>query len=131
ITGEDAGLIIFGFDSGARGLFDGNRLADHVAENRRLTMGDMLIEGSDGALSLNGDGGISFRAHGTNDWQPHPYEWSNAGFAGDCVFRLQAHVVEHLTANTPLQNTASDYLRNLEIEEAVYHSSEQGRKLTL
>ncbi|MEM7426796.1 MAG: Gfo/Idh/MocA family oxidoreductase, partial [Pseudomonadota bacterium] len=46
ITGEDAGLIIFGFDSGARGLFDGNRLADHVAENRRLTMGDMLIEGS-------------------------------------------------------------------------------------
>ncbi len=131
IAGEDAGLIIFGFASGARGLFDGNRLADHVAENRRLTMGDMLIEGSKGALSLDGDGGISFRAHGSNDWEEHEYAWSNTGFAGDCVYRLQAHVVAHLTEGTPLQNSASDYVRNLEIEEAVYKSSEDGRKLAL
>ena len=131
IAGEDAGMIIFGFASGARGLFDGNRLADHVAENRRLTMGDMLVEGSSGALSLNGDGGISFRTHGSNDWQDHPYDWSKTGFAGDCVYRLQAHVVDHLTKNTPLQNTASDYIRNLEIEEMVYQSSEDGRRLSL
>ncbi len=131
IAGEDAGLIIFNFENGARGLFDGNRLADHVAENRRLTMGDMLIEGSKGALSLNGDGGISFRAHGSNVWKPHNYDWSNRGFAGDCVYRVQAHVVEHLTGSTSLQNTASEYLRNLEIEEAVYQSSEEGRRLAL
>ena len=131
IAGEDAGMIIFGFANGTRGLFDGNRLADHVAENRRLTMGDMLIEGSDGALALNGDGGISFRGHGSNEWQEHNYAWSNTGFAGDCVYRLQAHVVEHLTKGTPLQNTASEYLRNLEIENAVYQSSEEGRRLSL
>ena len=35
-------------------MFDGNRLADHKAENRRLTMGEMLIEGSKGTLRLNG-----------------------------------------------------------------------------
>ena len=39
---------------GARAMFDGNRLADHKAENRRLTMGEMLIEGSKGTLRLNG-----------------------------------------------------------------------------
>ena len=31
IAGEDAGLILFDFANGARGLFDGNRLADHRA----------------------------------------------------------------------------------------------------
>ena len=47
IKGEDSGYIVFQFRSGAKGLFDGNRLVDHVAGNRRLTMGDMLIEGAE------------------------------------------------------------------------------------
>ena len=36
------------FKNGIRGLFDGNRLSDHIAEDRRLTIGEMLIEGSKG-----------------------------------------------------------------------------------
>ncbi|MEC7204614.1 MAG: Gfo/Idh/MocA family oxidoreductase, partial [Pseudomonadota bacterium] len=56
IAGEDSGYIVFQFRNGARGLFDGNRLVDHAAENRRLTMGDMLIEGSHAVLRLDGDG---------------------------------------------------------------------------
>jgi len=44
IAGEDAGLIIFEFANGCRGLFDGNRLSDHIAENRRLTMGEVIAE---------------------------------------------------------------------------------------
>jgi predicted dehydrogenase len=47
IAGEDAGMMLFDFPSGARAVFDGNRLADHKAENRRLTMGEMVIEGSE------------------------------------------------------------------------------------
>ena len=61
IAGEDAGIILFDFAAGPRGVFDGNRLADHAAENRRLTMGELLIEGEGGTLALNGDGGISLR----------------------------------------------------------------------
>ena len=33
IAGEDAGSIVFEFEGGATGLFDGNRLNDHVAKN--------------------------------------------------------------------------------------------------
>ena len=131
ISGEDAGIIIFDFADGRRGLFDGNRLADHPAENRRLTMGEMLIEGSNGALSLNGDGEIHTRAHGQNTWALHAYTWHNQGFAGDSVFRLQAHVLEHLASGAPAHNTAADYLTNLQIEEAVYRSSEAGRRIAL
>ena len=37
IAGEDAGYIVFEFDGGPTGLFDGNRLNDHVAANPRRT----------------------------------------------------------------------------------------------
>ena len=129
IAGEDAGVILFDFEAGSRGLFDGNRLADHAAENRRLTMGEMLIEGSAGALALDGDGGLAFRAFGENDWSPVPYAWQDRGFGGDCVYRLQRHVVDHLVDGAPLMNRAEDYLRNVEIVEAVYRSDAEGRRV--
>ena len=98
IAGEDAGLILFGFANGARGLFDGNRLADHAAENRRLTMGEMLVEGADGAIRLSGDGALFHRRHGANREQPIDYRWENRGFGGDSVYRLQSHVLDFNTA---------------------------------
>ena len=129
IAGEDAGIMVFAFDSGARGLFDGNRLADHAAENRRLTMGEMLIEGSDGALRLDGDGRLFLRTHGSNDEEEITYEWQDRGFGGDCVYRLQRHVVDHLLGRGPVMNTGAEYLANLRIEQAVYESDRLGQRL--
>ena len=126
IAGEDAGVILLEFADGPRGLIDGNRLADHAAENRRLTMGEMLVEGSDGTIRLDGDGRLFLRPHGSNDESPLAYDWENQGFAGDCVYRLQRHVIDHLRDATPLMNTGADYLTNLRIEEAVYSSDAQG-----
>jgi D-apiose dehydrogenase len=131
IAGEDAGLIMFDFADGTRGLFDGNRLADHAADNRRLTMGEMLIEGSKATLRLDGDGQIYLRAHGSNDENPVDYAWENTGFGGDCVRHLQQHVVDHLLHGTTLMNRAEDYLKNLAIEEAVYQSASEGRRLDM
>ena len=131
IAGEDAGLILFRFENGARGLFDGNRLSDHPAENRRLTMGEMLVEGSRGVLRLNGDGRLFRRNHGENDERAIDYAWDNRGFGGDCVYRLQDHVVRHLRRGEPVMNTARDYLANLRIEDAVYRSSDQGERIVL
>ena len=63
--------------------YTGNRLADHKAENRRLTMGEMMIEGSDGTLRLDGDGALWLRSHGKNSFEyavlapaPPLVEWS-------------------------------------------------------
>ena len=56
IKGEDAAFVLFNFENGIKGIFDGNRLSDHIAKDRRLTIGEMLIEGSNGSLRLNGNG---------------------------------------------------------------------------
>ena len=124
IAGEDAGMVVFNFASGTRGLFDGNRLVDHPARNRRLTMGELLVEGEVGCLHLNGDGRIFRRDIGSNDWAQVEFPWQDRGFGGDCVYAFQAHVVDALAGNGAIENTARDYLANLRIEDAVYRSNE-------
>ncbi|MEM7042540.1 MAG: Gfo/Idh/MocA family oxidoreductase [Pseudomonadota bacterium] len=130
IAGEDAGYLVFSFESGAGGLFDGNRLLDFPAENPRLTMGELLIEGTGGGLRLDGDGGLWLRSHGGVE-TAHAYAWQDQGFGGDCVFALQRHVLLHLQDGMPLENSGRDYLRNLEIEALVYESAETGRFLRI
>jgi predicted dehydrogenase len=131
IAGEDAGIILFEFASGARGLFDGNRLVDHPAENRRLTMGEMLIEGSEAVLRLDGDGRLFLRARGGNDEKEVTYEWQDRGFGGDCVHAFQRHVVDHILGRGELLNSGADYLANLRVERAVYDSDRLGRRIRL
>lgn len=127
IAGEDAGLVILRFASGSRALFDGNRLADHAAENRRLTMGEMQIDGAEACLRLDGFGQLFLRAHGGNQEQEVDYEWQDRGYGGDCVHAFQAHVLHHLREGTPLETRAEDYLANLKLVEAAYRSNESGR----
>lgn len=131
IAGEDAGVIVLTFVDGRRAVIDGNRLVDHVAENRRLVMGDMWIEGSDGVIRLNGDGGLFTRSHDSNKEDEIAYDWQNVGFGGDCVYRLNKHVLECLADGTPPMNTATAYLDNLRIVDAVYASNEQGARIKL
>lgn len=131
IAGEDAGFILFDFASGARGLFDGNRLVDHAAADRRRTMGEMLVEGSAGVLRLDGDGALRLRRHGQNAEEPVAFEWQDRGFGGDCVYHLQRHVIDHLRLGTPLVNRARDYLANIRIEQAIYESHRSGRHVAL
>ena len=125
IAGEDAGYAIFEFESGATGLFDANRLNDHVAEDCRLTMGEMHLEGAAGVLRLDGLGRLWWKPHGGAEAE-EPYVWQERGFAGDCVHSLQQHVVDHLLHGGPLANTGRDYLVNLRIEDAIYRSHRTG-----
>ena len=131
IRGEDAGLIIVDFENDARGLFDGNRLSDHKASNRRLTMGEMRIEGEKGVLSLNGDAELSFRAHGSNEVEAIDYPWLDCDFGGDCVYNLQRYVIDQLLRGEQPMNTASAYLKNLEIAEMAYRSNALQRVQTI
>jgi len=126
IRGEDAGLVLLDFASGAAGLFDGNRLVDFPAANPRLTMGEMLLEGADATLRLDGWGRLWLRARQGSE-REHAYAWRDQGFGGDCVHALQQHVVAHYEEGAPLENQGEAYLRNLEIEDAIYRSAESGR----
>lgn len=131
IAGEDAGFVLFEFRAGKRALFDGNRHLDHAAENHRMTLGECLVEGTQGSLQLFGDGRVHHREFGklaetvlltARDWP---------GFAGDCVFNLQQHVVNALLNSTILENQAADYLTVLEIEEAIYQSAAKHQRIAL
>lgn len=131
IAGEDAGLFVLDMADGTRCLFDGNRLSDHAANNRRLTMGEFLIEGEKGVLTLDGDGNIRFRAHGENETKSVAYAWENIDFGGDCVYRFQRHVIEHRLGRGMIETSGRDYLANIRIEEAIYASNETGSRVTL
>ena len=131
IAGEDAGIVLFDFASGARGVFDANRLIDHQARNTRLIIGPMLVEGSRGVLRLDGDGRLFHRRKGDYDEMQLTFAWQDRGFGGDCVFALQHAAIAALAGDRPLENAAADYLRNIRVEEAVYGSSAAGRKLKI
>jgi len=128
IAGEDAGYVVFEFESGAGGIFDGNRLNDHVAENCRLTMGEMWLEGSEGVLRLDGDGRLWLKPHGAAE-RAESFPWQDRGFAGDSVYALIRHVVDHLRRGVPVENAGRHYLRNIEIEDAIYRAHETGQRI--
>jgi len=131
IAGEDAGYIVFEFAGGAAGLFDGNRLNDHVAANPRRTMGEMWLEGSAGVLRLDGNARLWWKPH-HQDEAEHVYDGgSTDAFAGGACERLQRHVARGLREGAPFENTGREYLANLKVQEAVYRSHEEGSRIEL
>ena len=130
IRGEDAGYLILEFAGGPTGLFDGNRLNDHVATNPRRTMGEMWLEGEAGVLRLDGDARLWWKPHHADE-REHRYDAGPPTFGGGCCGALQAHVVAHLLRGTPAENTAADYLTNLRVQEAAYASHATGRRIAL
>ncbi|SMX50185.1 Gfo/Idh/MocA family protein [Maliponia aquimaris] len=131
IAGEDAGVILFDFASGARALFDGNRHLDHAAENTRCTMGEALAEGTQGTITLTGDGALHLRRFGALTSETILPPDRSGTFGGDCVHALQSHVVACLHGGTEPENTARAYLPVIDIEQAVYASAAEGRKIAL
>ncbi|WP_299472277.1 Gfo/Idh/MocA family oxidoreductase [uncultured Roseibium sp.] len=129
IAGEDAGYFIFDYPDGVRALFDGNRLLDHSAENCRTTLGEALVEGTRGTLSLAGDGSVRLRHFGAQDDKVLLASRQWEGFGGDCVKNLICHVVDGLLDGKPLENAARDYLKVIAIEKAIYQSDRLGQKI--
>jgi len=129
LAGEDAGYILLDHPNGVKAMFDGNRCLDHSAENLRQTMGEALIEGTEGVLTLYGEGSVERRGFGKQERQQILPPSTHDGFGGDCA--LQSHVISGLLNGTPLENTAPDYLDVIRIEETIYRSAAEGRKITL
>lgn len=129
IAGEDTGYFILDFAADKRALFDGNRCLDHSADNCRTTLGECLVEGSKGTLMLAGDGSVRLRNFGANCSSTVLSAQKWPGFAGDCVFHLQTHIINSLRNGSILENTGREYLTNLTVESAIYRSSASQRKI--
>ena len=130
MAGEDSALIIFEFGDARSGLFDGNRLNDHVANNPLRTMGEMWLEGERGVMRLDGQARLWFKPHAGAE-REHAYGGLAPGAFGGACTALQAHVLAHLREGAPLENTAADYLANLQVQAAVYHSHTTGTRVVM
>ncbi|WP_372622790.1 Gfo/Idh/MocA family protein [Falsiroseomonas sp.] len=127
IVGEDAATVLFAFAEPRRsGIVDGNRLLDHPSDDPRMTNGVLLVEGTGGQLRLDGFGRLFLRPH-RGEEREHRYAWERRGYGGDCVFRQTSAALAHLRDGAPVPNTARAWLRNMEVEEAIYRSAEEGR----
>lgn len=130
IAGEDAGVIVLDFAKGATGVFDGNRHVDHPADDARMTMGVMYLEGTGGTLRLDGYGGLHLKPHGKPE-APWSYAWENRAYGGDCAYHQIRHALAYFADGAEPMNTGRAYLRNLEIQEAIYRSAEERRMIDL
>lgn len=131
IAGEDAGMVMFDHDNGVRCLLDGNRNLDHAATNTRCTMGEGLFEGTHGTLTLTGDGAVQLRNFSDTKYKEILSSDKSGTFGGDCTFYLQTHAVNALNGIRPFENEADDYLTVIEIENAIYQSAQEMRKIDL
>lgn len=133
IAGEDAGVVVFEFKSGAIGILDANRCNDHTAENTRRTMGEMWLEGGNGCLRLDGNGGLWWKPHGARE-VVHDYDAGSTDprdFGGGASTRLQASALRAFFENGTVENSAADYLTNIRIQEAIYQSHQTGLRIEI
>jgi predicted dehydrogenase len=122
IQGEDAGTFTLRFASGAVGVWDASRYNESLSEDPRYTFGELSVEANRGSLWMDGQGNITIKPLG----QPafiHPYERSQLGFAGDCVYACQKHFIDVLEGRTVCETSPSEYLKSLQVIESVYESA--------
>jgi predicted dehydrogenase len=124
IAGEDCGVILFEFESGALGLWDANRYNESTVDNPRYTFGEFLVEGNGGSIRLYADGTLTVQRLGEKETE-HLYSHENRNFSGDCCYITQRHFVDRLMDGEPFETYGEDYLRTLAIQEAVYRSAEK------
>lgn len=110
IAGEDSGILILDHTSGTQSIFDGNRLSDHVSDNPRRTMGELLIEGEKGSLRLDGYGKLYFREFEAQEERELSIEHTidESSFGGGCVAALIQHAYDAFKTNAVYQNTAEE-----------------------
>jgi predicted dehydrogenase len=123
IQGEDCGVVVLEFASGAVGILDANRYNEAAVANPRYTFGDLLVEGNGGSLRLSGDSRLTWQPLGNRE-QEIPYERADRNFAGDCCYFAQRHFVDRMLDGRAFETNGEDYLRTLAVQEAVYQSAE-------
>jgi predicted dehydrogenase len=125
IAGEDAGVVVFSFQSGATGLWDANRYNESNTSNPRYTFGECLVDADGGSIRLYNDGRLTVQKLGEGE-KEHSYQHEDRNFCSDCCYTTQRHFIDHLLDGKPFETNGAKYLRTLAVQEAVYESAEIG-----
>jgi predicted dehydrogenase len=125
VQGEDCGLLVLEFASGALGQWDANRYNESPpGVDPRYTFGEFLVEGDAGCLRLDLNGRLTLQRLG-GPVEEVPYAHERRGFAGDCCFLTQRHFVDRLLDGKPFETSGEEYLKTLAVQEAVYESASE------
>jgi len=130
IAGEDTGIVLFEFASGALGVWDANRYNESLSADPRYTFGEFLLEGDRGAMRLDEEGRMSTHPLGKGAGE-HAYPHGRRGFAGDCVQATLQHFVDGLRTGAPFETDGREYLKTLAVQEAVYASAVSGASVAV
>jgi predicted dehydrogenase len=126
IRGEDTGVVLLEFQSGACGLISATRYHESDTVDPRYTFGEFTVDGDGGTIHVDLDGTLTIKRLG-EPVQSHNYVHHNIGFAGDCVLPTQRHFVTELLGARQFESSGPEYLNTLTVEEAVYESAELGQ----
>ncbi len=130
IAGEDCALVLFDFENGTQGVLDGNRYNEPNYPDPRYTFGRTLVEGNKGSIRLYYDGRLTVQLLGEEEKEIE-YKHENKNFASDCVYATQRHFVHCIKNNLPFETDATEYLKNLQVQEAIYESSAQRKEINI
>jgi predicted dehydrogenase len=122
IVGEDCGVVLFEFSSGAVGQWDANRYNESNYEDPRYTFGEFLVEGNGGSIRLYSDGRLTIQPLGEAE-RDHVYKHERRNFAGDCCYYAQRHFIDRMLDGQPFETNGHEYLKTLAVQEAVYASA--------
>lgn len=126
IAGEDSGMVLLEFASGATALWDANRYNEPNAANPRYTFGELLVDASGGSIRLAADGTITRQPLGQPE-EESPYDHPDRGFAGDCVHAAFQHFAAELRGSKKFETSGRQYLKTLAVQEAIYQSAATGQ----
>ena len=126
IAGEDAGVVLVEFASGATGLWDASRFNESTSADPRYTFGQVLVDADGGSIRVDEDGRLTVQPLGRPE-REHDYAHERRGFAGDCVYHAQRHFVECLRDRRDFETNGRSYLHTLRLVEAAYTSAATGR----
>lgn len=123
IKGEDSGLVVLNFENNSHAIWDANRYNENNFEKSRYTFGEYLIDGSKGSVRLYSDGTITVQKLGEEE-KRHNYIHNDVSFAGDCCYIFQNDFVDKLFSGEAFETSGENYLKTLQVQEAVYKSAE-------
>jgi D-apiose dehydrogenase len=130
IKGEDSGLVILNFENKSHAIWDANRYNENNFKKQRYTFGEYLIDGSKGSIRLYSDGQITVQKLGGTE-KNHQYTHNDVGFAGDCCYIFQRDFIDKLISGKPFETNGENYLKTLQVQEAVYKSAEINKPIFL
>jgi len=128
IAGEDLAIIHFNFQNNAVGIYDANRTT-YMKQQRTPVYGWMTIEGTEGKLRLEEEGGIFFTPR-EGEEEEHIYDIPS-GWKGGCAIATQQHFVDGLMKGTPYESSGPEYLKSVLVVFACYESAKHNQVIKL